>query len=125
MTNIVKIPFKIAYTHHICEYGFPDDTKISDLISFIKKRVYTDFKFFPLDPIEYPYITVIENGQYKNVNGYDPELAPAMQPSEQTLKDRYEGRYEKVGFYIRYSSTPMAIFETPPFPPLGKVEPKA
>jgi hypothetical protein len=118
MTN-VKILFSIAYTHHRREYEFSEDITIRELIEFIQKRVYTDFEFFPLDPVEYPYIKIVEMGQYNNVNGYDSELAPAMQPSDETLKKRYIRNYENIGFFIRYSSTPLAIFETT-FPPLGK-----
>ena len=124
MPNAVKLLFKFAYDHNRMEYDFSEDTTIRDMIAFIQKRVYTDFEFFKLDPIAYPYIKVVEMGQFKNVNGYDPELAPAMQPSDQTLKERYNGKYEQIGFFIRYSSTPMAIFEST-FPPLEKVEPKA
>lgn len=128
MTN-VRILFRIAYTHHTREYEFSEDTTIRELNEFIQKHVYTDFEFFPLDPNEYPYIKIVEMGQYNNVNGYDSELAPAMQPSDETLKKRYIRNYENIGFFIRYSSSPMAIFENPPYPPLGKVsakqEPKA
>jgi hypothetical protein len=124
MPNNVKLLFKFAYDHNRMEYDFPEDTTIGEMIAFIQKRAYTDFEFFKLDPITYPYIKVVEMGQFKNVNGYDPELAPALQPSDQTLKERYNGKYERIGFYIRYSSKPMAIFEST-FPPLEKVEPKA
>ena len=113
MTSInVKIQFKFAYTHHTRDYDFSEDTTIRDLIAFIQKRAYTDFVFFKLDPIEYPCITIVEAGQYNNVNGYDPELAPAIQPSDETLKERYNGKYQRVGFFIRYSNKPMAIFES-------------
>ena len=102
--NNVKVLFKFAYWHHKMEYDFPEDTTIRELIAFMQKRAYTDFEFFKLDPIEYPCITIVEAGQYNNVNGYDPELAPAIQPSGQTIKERYKGKYEQIGFFIRYSS---------------------
>jgi hypothetical protein len=94
------------------------------LIEFMQKRAYTDFEFFKLDPKEYPYIKIVEMGQYNNVNGYDQELAPAMEPSDQTIKERYNGKYQQIGFFIRYSDKPMAVFENPPFPLLEKVEQK-
>jgi len=105
----VKIHFKIAYTHHTRDYEFSEDTTIRELIAFIQKRAYTDFVFFKIDPIEYPCITIVEMGQYNNVNGYDPELAPAIQSSDETLKELYNGNYERNAFYIRYSN----------YPPLG------
>ena len=112
MPNTIICVFKIAYTHHTREYEFPHNTTIREMIELVVPRVYSDFPHFNLDPIEYPHISIVETGQRDNANGHDPELAPALQPSDQTLKARYEGRHEKVGFYIRYSC-----------PPLGKVEP--
>ena len=108
----VNVLFKFAYWHHKMEYELPDDTTMSELIAFMQKRAYTDFEFFKLDPKEYPYIKIVEMGQYNNVNGYDQELAPAMEPSDETLKQHYNGKYDQIGFFIRYSHTPMAVFET-------------
>jgi hypothetical protein len=110
--NNVRFLFRFAYWHHKMEYEFPEDTTINEMIAFIQKRAYTDFEHFKLDPIEYPYIKIVEMGQYNNVNGYDQELAPAMEPSDQTIKERYNGKYDQIGFFIRYSHTPMAVFET-------------
>ena len=90
------------------EYEFHVDTTIHELICSMTKRAYTDFG---IDEVEYPYIKIVEMGQQNNVNGFDPELAPALQPSNETLRELYEGRYNKTSFYIRYSSTPMAVFE--------------
>ena len=104
MTN-VNVLFKFAYWHHKMEYEFSEETTIRELIEFIQKHAYTDFEFFKLDPIEYPYIEIVEMGQYNNVNGYDSELAPAMQPSDETLKQRYIRNYENIGFFIRYSQS--------------------
>jgi len=115
--NKISVLFRFAYWHHKMEYDFPEETTIRELIAFMQKRAYTDFEFFKLDPKEYPYIKIIEMGQYNNVNGYDQELAPAMEPSDETLKQRYNGKYQQIGFFIRYSSP---LLENPP---LGKVEP--
>ena len=90
------------------EYEFHVDTTIHELICSMSQRAYTDFG---IDATEYPYIKLVEMGQQNNSNGFDPELAPALVPSNETLRERYSGRYDKTGFYIRYSSTPMAIFE--------------
>ena len=117
--NNVRFLFRFAYWHHKIEYDFQEDTTISEMIAFIQKRAYTDFEHFKLDPHEYPYIKIVEMGQYNNPNGYDQELAPAMEPSDQTIKERYNGKYDQTGFFIRYSDKPMAVFETT-FPPLGK-----
>ncbi len=102
--NKINVLFRFAYWHHKMEYDFPEETTIRELIEFMQKRAYTDFEFFKLDPKEYPCITIIEMGQYNNVNGYDQELAPAMEPSDETLKERYKGKYQQIGFFIRYSS---------------------
>jgi hypothetical protein len=104
----VSFLFKVAYTHYMNEYEFHVDTTIHELICSMTKRAHTDFG---IDEVEYPYIKIVEMGQQNNVNGFDPELAPALQPSNETLRELYEGRYNKTSFYIRYSSTPMAVFE--------------
>jgi len=102
--NKISVLFRFAYWHHKMEYDFSEETTIRELIEFMQKHAYTDFEFFKLDPKEYPCITIIEMGQYNNVNGYDQELAPAMEPSDETLKERYKGKYQQVGFFIRYSN---------------------
>ena len=94
-----KFQFKVAYTPNMREYDFPLDTTIRELINKTMKHAYKDFGIVS---DAYPVIKVVESGQYNNANGYDPELAPALEPSDETLKDRYEGRYDKIGFFIRY-----------------------
>lgn len=45
---------------------------------------------------------VVEAGQYNNENGWAPEKAPALKPSDDiTLHKKYGFYYEQVSFYLR------------------------
>ena len=46
-------------------------------------------------------IEIVEAGQYDNINGFNPELAPALQPSNVLLCEIYENIYKNITFYIR------------------------
>lgn len=40
-------------------------------------------------------------GQYDNVNGWEPELAPALEPSEKTLLEYFGDDIYYLSFYLR------------------------
>lgn len=44
---------------------------------------------------------IIEAGQFNNINGRDPELAPALQPSDILVKDYFNKRLSTTSFYVR------------------------
>lgn len=99
-SNIVQFQFKLAYTHHIRVYEFRTDTTIASLIEIIQKNVFDIFDPF-IDRTVFKQVEVVESGQYNNINGFNPELAPALEPSEITIREKYEGRYNQIAFYIR------------------------
>jgi hypothetical protein len=94
---------KIAYTHHMCKFDFRMNTTMEDLINTIKKEAFERFDPF-IDPTPdkslFNDVLVIEAGQYNNINGPQPEVAPPMEPSSITIQEKYEGKYDQIIFYI-------------------------
>ena len=99
-SNSVQFQVKLAYTHHIRVYTFSPDTTMTSLIEIIQKNAFKDFEPF-IDRTLFNQVEVVESGQYNNINGFNPELAPALEPSEITIRERFEGRYNQTAFYIR------------------------
>jgi hypothetical protein len=54
-------------------------------------------------------IEIVITGQYDNVNGRDPELAPAIQPSNMLLSQFYQNTHMNTSFYIRKISNNINI----------------
>ena len=100
-SNTVQFQCKLAYTHHVRVYTFSPDTTIASLIEIIQKNAFADFDPF-IDRTIFNQVEVVESGQYNNINGFNPELAPALEPNSQTIREKYEGRYNQTAFYIRY-----------------------
>jgi hypothetical protein len=96
----VQFQLKLAYTHHVRVYTFSLDTTIASLIEIIQKNAFSDFDPF-IERTLFNQVEVVESGQYNNINGFNPELAPALEPSEITIREKYEGRYNQTAFYIR------------------------
>jgi hypothetical protein len=93
----VKFTFKLAYTEQIKEYSFSKYVTIRNFIESIKNQAYNDFHINRNYQIE-----LVECGQYNNINGRDPELAPAIIPEFNiSLKDKYESINYNMAFYIR------------------------
>ena len=79
ITNFIKVDSTLTISQFI------------DLINSNFIRVYFDIN-------DIYTIEVVEAGN--NING-DAELAPALQPSEETLEEKYGNNYKSVAFYIR------------------------
>lgn len=88
--------FKLAYTCQTKEYFVRPNQSIRQFIDDIKMRARGDFHLTDDEDIE-----IVEAGQYYNINGRDPELAPALQPSNVLLGEIYENNYKNTAFYIR------------------------
>jgi hypothetical protein len=92
--NIYKFYFKIPYTELNHRIRFIPELTVTQFIELIDSnfiRVYFD--------IHHDYrVEVVEAGN--NENGND-EMAPALQPSEQTLEEKYGENYNFIAFYIR------------------------
>ena len=91
-----KFYFKLAYTCQTKYYTVNPNSKISEFINDIKTRARVDFNINNDEDVE-----IVEAGQFDNINGRNAEMAPALQPSEYTLKDLYEHNYKNTAFYIR------------------------
>ena len=94
--NNYEFYFKLAYTCQTKYYTVNPNSKISEFINDIKIRAHEDFNINNDEDIE-----IVEAGNFDNINGRDAEMAPALQPSEYTLKDLYEHNYKNTAFYIR------------------------
>jgi len=85
--------FKLAYTCEKKDYIVNENTTITDFIQDMKVKVRKDFHFN-----SNVYIEFVKCGQYNNVNGYEPELAPALENSSQKLYQVFD---KDCTFYIR------------------------
>ncbi len=48
-------------------------------------------------------------GQYDNLNGWEPELAPALEPSEKTLLEYFGDDLNYLSFYLRPILSPQNL----------------
>jgi hypothetical protein len=85
--------FKLAYTCEKKDYIVNEYMTITDFIKDMKVKVRKDFHFN-----SNVYIEFVECGQYNNVNGHEPELAPALENSSQKLYQVFD---KDCAFYIR------------------------
>ena len=83
---------KLAYTDTTKTYHVDDTLTTRELVTYIRENVYRDMNIENNRIIE-----VVETGQFDNVNGRDPELAPAFISSDNTL----------ISFYIRIVDRPI------------------
>ena len=87
---------KLAYTETTKTYHVVDTFTTRELVNYIKENVYHDMNIENNRTIE-----IVETGQFNNINGRDPELAPAFVPSDMTLTEQYRGNNSLISFYIR------------------------
>ena len=68
---------------------------ITEFINYIKRKIRVDFD------IDNNYaIEIVEAGQFNNENGRDAELAPALEYSVTTIREKFNN-YKQTAFYIR------------------------
>jgi len=91
--------FKVAYTEITNYWEFSPDITIKNFIEAVKNNM---LEIQPNRDIE-----IVETGQYYNINGRDPELAPKIDyHDEYTLRDVYRNKWRNTAFYIRFIPTP-------------------
>lgn len=88
--------FKIAYTTRTIYYSFSPDISIKNFIENVINNFRGDFQLNNNETFE-----VVEAGNPDNINGRDAELAPALIPSNDTLRQIYGDRHQYTAFYIR------------------------
>ena len=93
----IEFTFKLIYTDEVKKYSFDPNITIVNFIETIKHQVYNDFNIWKEYNIE-----IVETGQYNNINGRDPEEAPALIPDYNiSLREKYGNINFNVSFYIR------------------------
>lgn len=92
---------KLAYTETTKTYHVDDTLTTRELVNYIRTNVYHDMNIENNRIIE-----IVETGQFDNVNGRDPELAPVFVPSDMTLTEKYGGNNSLISFYIRIVERP-------------------
>jgi len=87
--------FKTVYTCQTINYDIDLDMSITEFINYIKRKIRVDFD------IDNNYaIEIVEAGQFNNENGHDAELAPALEYSVTTIREKFNN-YKQTAFYIR------------------------
>lgn len=100
-TEVYTFDFKMAYFERKFDLKFKSDITIKTFIEEIRSIVR---QFHPTDGHT---IEIVEAGQYNNINGKSPELAPEINYNdEDTLRNVYEKKWKNTAFYIRLKPTP-------------------
>lgn len=87
--------FKIVYTEQVATFAVPTNLCIANFIEYIKFKTSEAFNTDINRSIE-----IVETGQ--ETENLAAEEAPALQPdTNTTIRERYNGVYENVSFYIR------------------------
>ena len=87
--------FKTVYTCQTINYDIDLEMSITEFINYIKRKIRVDFD------IDNNYaIEIVEAGQFNNENGRDAELAPALEYSVTTIREKFNN-YKQTAFYIR------------------------
>ena len=102
--NTYDFEFKMVNGAYSKKYTIEIYWTMKLFLDNIKQQIQQDF---PLDhtqadgAISWQKIDIVEAGQYDNVNGRNPELAPALENSEITLSDYFNKRLSTTSFYVR------------------------
>lgn len=76
----------------------------STMQEFLDKTRHRMHLYLNLGVNNLEQIEIIEAGQYYNINGRDPEVAPAIVGSDILVKDYFNKRLSMTSFYIRLHS---------------------
>ena len=95
--------FKLAYTCQTINYDINLDMSIENFINYVKDKIRVDFN------IDNNYdIEIVKAGNPDNINGHDAELAPALEPSDTSIREEFNN-YKQIAFYIRKIIRPLRI----------------
>ena len=95
--------FKTVYTCQTINYDIDLDMSIANFINYVKDKIRVDFD------IDNNYdIEIVNAGNPDNINGHDAELAPALEPSDTTIREKFNN-YKQIAFYIRKIIRPLRI----------------
>lgn len=100
-----SLEFKMTNGNYSKNYVVDITWTMDHFLDYIKQQIQQDF---PLDhtqtdgAISWRKIEIIEAGQYNNIHGRNPELAPALvNDTEITLRDYFNKRLSTTSFYVR------------------------
>ena len=95
--------FKTVYTCQTINYDIDLDMSIANFINYVKDKIRVDFN------IDNNYdIEIVKAGNPDNINGHDAELAPALEPSDTSIRENFNN-YKQIAFYIRKINRPLRI----------------
>ena len=95
--------FKTVYTCQTINYDIDLDMSIENFINYVKDKIRVDFN------IDNNYdIEIVKAGNPDNINGHDAELAPALEPSDTSIRENFNN-YKQIAFYIRKINRPLRI----------------
>ena len=95
--------FKTVYTCQTINYDIDLDMSIANFINYVKDKIRVDFD------IDNNYdIEIVNAGNPDNINGHDAKLAPALEPSDTTIREKFNN-YKQIAFYIRKIIRPLRI----------------
>ena len=95
--------FKTVYTCQTINYDIDLDMSIENFINYVKDKIRVDFD------IDNNYdIEIVKAGNPDNINGHDAELAPALEPSDTSIREEFNN-YKQIAFYIRKIIRPLRI----------------
>lgn len=83
--------FKLVYTTNSKEYSFNPAMSVTEFCTDVRAKAIVDFNLLDVE--------IVECGQYDNVNGHNPELAPPLQDSDTRIDHLYNP--QTTAFYIR------------------------
>ena len=96
--------FKTVYTCQTINYDIDLDMSIANFINYVKDKIRVDFD------IDNNYdIEIVKAGNPDNINGHDAELAPALEPSDTSIRENFNN-YKQIAFYIRKINRPLRIY---------------
>lgn len=96
MNEYYNFTFKLAYTSQSNTYIINSNISMKDFIETIKKSARRDFNLNDNEDIE-----IVEAGNPDILNGIDAEMAPALGPTNVSVKQIYGNRYKSTSFYVR------------------------
>ena len=95
--------FKTVYTCQTINYDIDLDMSIANFINYVKDKIRVDFD------IDNNYdIEIVNAGNPDNITGHDAELAPALEPSDTSIRENFNN-YKQIAFYIRKINRPLRI----------------
>ena len=92
-----EFSFKQTYTSKVKRYRVAKSLTMTQFIHDVKVKAYIDFEIDNHDAVMH----IVESGQFDNINGFDPELAPELVDSDMTIREKYLNISGQVAFYIR------------------------